>query len=1282
MAAEKERSTKVKSCRMKCLRSPALWLILLLTTAQSLNAAPPVQTPTATLRVINESQQTICYIQISPNTDTSWGPDRLTSHEVILPNQIYVFELEVGEYDIRLMDCEQNILVEAYSLAIATQYDLHFGQSDLCATLYQAGTSFYGQAYYNEALEQFQAALVCSRESSHQAMEGTILTSIGLVYHAQGRYAEALVSFQQALAIRRESGDRVGEATTLNNIGEVYRAQGRYARALENYRQASNIRREMGDHAGEGIILNNMGAAFRAQGRYVEALNHYQEALAIAQSIPDRTREGIVLSNIGEVYHNQGRYAEALKSYQEALSIHREVGNRAGEGITLNNIGGVYDNQGYYIEALESYQQALSIHREIGNRAGEGATLNNIGDVYDRQGLYTKALENYRQALSVRREVGDRAGEATTLNNIAGVHDIQGRHVEALENYQQALTIMRELGNRPGEGTVLNNIGLMHHNQGRYTQALENYRQAIGIHREVGNRLGEGQTLGNIGEVYEKQGRYAEALAQYRQALILMREIGDRTGEAEALKGIGLVYRKQGRYAEALETYRQALSIHRVVGNRAEEGSTLNNIGVVYYNQGRYAEALRSCQEALDISREVGNQPGEGQTLSNIGLVYHIQGRYAAALESYRQALIIRREVGDRSGEGITLNNIGGLYDNQGRYTEALDSYQQALAIARDVGNRFEEAIILNNIGLVYKALGQYDEALFWYQQALDVSEVIRTTAGSEQGRASFIAQHAGLYARTLTLFQEQGQSQAAFIVSERSRARAFLDSLATGHVELSDNEAAQLLNQEQEVYAQRQAIQDKLAKAYALDPPDPDLVADLEAQLAKAEVAYEEVLKAIEARGGQLAAQVPGPGRNVLGVPETQARLDEGTTLISYSVLEDQTLAFLITRNSFQAIALSVGREELASQIRALRDFPNLDVAYPDSAITLYGWLIEPLKEHLNTPHLAVIPHSVLHYLPFAALTDGARYLVDDYVLTTLPSASALPFIQENTGRELSNPLILGNPTIGEFDATASFATERDGLDSLPFAEQEAKVIAALYGVEPLLGKEATEGKVREGSGEAGILHLAAHGFYSPIAPLSSLIALAPDEANDGWLTVGEVYGLDLSQADLVVLSACQTNLGELSAGDELVGLTRAFIFAGTPTVVASLWSVEDESTALLMERFYTHLREGMAKAEALRQAQLEVREQYPNPYYWAGFVLSGDGGEIGDISLITIEEAGRAEEAEATSTLVSPAASETTPPSEARTKEKQTRGGCLSMMLPLALMGLVLWRQRAASV
>jgi CHAT domain-containing protein len=277
------------------------------------------------------------------------------------------------------------------------------------------------------------------------------------------------------------------------------------------------------------------------------------------------------------------------------------------------------------------------------------------------------------------------------------------------------------------------------------------------------------------------------------------------------------------------------------------------------------------------------------------------------------------------------------------------------------------------------------------------------------------------------------------------------------------------------------------------------------------------------------------------------------------------------------------------------------------------------------------------LHYLPFAALTNGTQYLGENYSLFTLPSASVLPFIQEKRKSEVHNVLALGNPI-----------TE---LPDLQFAEQEAEFVASLYGTQAWIGSDATESAVRAQVGDAGILHLAAHGEYNSNNPLFSTIYLASDSENDGRLEVHEIFGLDLTIAtDLVVLSACQTNIGAVSAGDEVVGLNRAFIYAGTPSVIASLWNVDDAATALLMERFYTYLRAGMGKGEALRQTQIDVRAQYPHPYYWASFVLTGDPGEVTGQMVI----------------------SEATPTAES-TPGDNVGGPCAGMGLPLGLAVLL---------
>lgn len=986
--------------------------------------------------------------------------------------------------------------------------------------------------------------------------------------------------------LRKDQGDAVG-------------ALAAYSVALESSRSSSN-------RSLQAVVLNNTGVVYQQQRRFGEALDSYQQALAITREMGDRAGEGAALSNIGGTYESQGRYGEALEACQQALALAREVGNQTGEGAALSIIGTVYKGQRRYDEALEAFQQALAIRREMGDQTREGETLTGIGLVYQRQGRQDEALEVYQQALAIWRAVGNRAGEGATLNNIGGVYWGQGRHSEAMDSYQQALAILHEVGDRPGEGTTLNGIGMVYENQGRYDKALESYQQALIILREIGDRTGEGTTLNGIGGVYDSQGRYAEALEMFQRALAIRREVNDRTGEGATLNNIGGVYWGQGRYGEALEAYQQALAIAREVGDRASESSALNNIGLVYHQQGRYAEALEVYQQTLAIRREIGDRAGEGTTLNGIGGVYDSERRYAEALDTYQQALAILREVSNRAVEGATLNNIGSVYRRQGRYAEALDTLQRALAIRREVGDRAGESTTLYNIGYLHEQQSQGGEALIYYEQAMTALEALRAIAGSEAGRAAFIAQYAGLYHSAVRLYHEQRQDEQAFQTSERGRARTFLDAVSSGHVELSDNQAAELLAREQETYAQWQGLQDTLARARGAAPPGPALVADLESQLTAAANAHTAVLDAIQERGDQLSALVPGPS-GVLSLAEIQALLDEDTTLIAYYLLGDAgSLAFVIRAGDMRVVELpDATPQNLQGTVTDLHLWRSTQNPHPAPLRDLYAWLVTPLAEHLIGRRLIVVPHQHLHYVPFSALSDGEGYLSERFELAILPSASSLRFIQQNASAPDSRtpPSVFGNPT-----------SDVPELPSLEHASQEAEAVAGLLRVSAYLGNKATEAQLRLASAGAKVVHLAAHGGYNAANPLYSTIYLAPGDGQDGRLETHEVYGLDLKGNDLVVLSACETNIGDLSAGDEVVGLTRAFFFAGAPTVVASLWCVDDAATGALMTAFYRHwLQDGMSKAQALQAAQADVRSdpRWASPFYWAGFVLNGDPGK-----------------------------------------------------------------------
>ncbi len=1087
------------------------------------------------------------------------------------------------------------------------------------------------------ALFPAQIAATPATQDDPQAQADALYEeAVGLYNDAD--YQGALSTLEAVLAIRQEIGDRAGEAEALNDIGVVHYDLGQDEQAMDYYERALGIQQEIGDREGEGTTLANIAAFYASVGQYEQALDYCQRALGIQQEIGDREGEGATLHNIGAIYSSLGQYKEALDYYQRALAIQREIGDRRHEGTVLDRIGTVYGNLGQNEEALDCHQQALAIQQEIGDRAGEGRALNAIGAVYRSLGRYDHALDYHQRSLAIRQEIGDRAGEGATLQNTGVVYWLLGQYERALDYHQRALAIQQEIEDPADEALTLNNTGAVYWSLGQYEEALVYFHQALAVYQEIGYRLGQGSGLNNIGLVYDYLGQDDRALEYYQRALAVQQEIGDRMGEATTLNNIGLVYH---RHDDALED----------TGDQTDESATRDSIGADE-SPNQYEQALDYYQRALAIQQEIGDRAGEGNTLYNIGTIYWTLGQHEQALVYHQRALTIQQEIGDRAGEGYTLDNIGSVYGSLGENEQALDYHQRALAIQQEIGDRRGEGKTLNKIGLAYEQLGLVSEAIAFYQQAADVVESIQKEIGIPELKGTYAAQEVAVYDRLVNLLWEEGRLQEAFEYAERARARALLDQLAGGLVDFRAGAPRILLDQEQTLRAEIAARRAQLVtlRNRPREQRDTSAIMDTQAELITLEADYEALLIELKLQSSELASLV---SVDVASLAEIQGLLDANTTLVEYFVTEGRTLAFIITHDTFNALALDISREDLTETITIFRDFARLEDPHPASLQQLYAWLISPLRAYLTTSMLGIVPHNVLHYLPFAALTDGDRYLSDDHGLFTLPSASLLPFVKGKCKSESGNLLALGNPTIVE------------PMPALRFAEQEAISIAALFGTQAMTGEDATESVVWSQGGGAGVLHIAAHGEYDRNNPLFSTIYLAEDTQNDGRLEVHEVYGLDLTAAtNLVVLSACQTQLGTLSAGDEVVGLSRAFLYAGTPSVLASLWSVDDEATALLMERFYTHLRAGMGKAEALRQAQIDVRAEYPHPYYWAAFVLTGDGGKLtGDVDVGVATEA---------TTEVAEAALEPTPTTGGR-------GPCWGAALPLVLVlpaGVQLWR------
>jgi CHAT domain-containing protein/tetratricopeptide (TPR) repeat protein len=925
-------------------------------------------------------------------------------------------------------------------------------------------------------------------------------------------------------------------------------------------------------------------------------------------------------------------------------------------------------------KSIEKYYEALELYRRAADRNGEAHILNNISEVYWSLGETRKALEKLNEALPIFQLVGNRREEAQTLNNLGEVYRSLGETRKALEKLNEALPLRRAVGDRSGEAQTLNNLGEVYRSLGETRKALEKLNEALPLRRTVGDRKGEAITLSNIGLAYSSLGEKRKALEKYNEALLILREVGDRNGEATTLNNIGTVYRSLGEMQKALEKYNEALPIGRTVGDRGGEATTLNNIGTVYRSLGEMQKALEKYNEALPIWRAVGDPSGEATALNNIGSIYRSLGEMQKALEKLNEALPLNRMIGDRRGEAVTLSNIGGVYQSLGETQKALEKFDEALPLSRNIGDRNGEATTLLGIARVEQTRGNLTQARQLIEQAVGMIESLRSDIGGNQRlRASYFATRQEFFETYIdVLMQMRKQNPAAgfdalaLAVSERARARSLLELLTEARADIRQGVDSSLLERERSLQQQlnaRAAAQVSLLNRKHT-PEQADAIAK---EIAAITAEYEEVQAQIRARSPRYAALTqPQP----LGLTEIQQQaLDEDTLLLEYSLGEKRSYLWLVSQRSIDSYELPP-RDELEAAARRVYELLTARPkrgAPPDpqliaQARTLSRMLLGPVAPRLGGKRLVVVAPGALSYLPFAALpapedekrpAGGYEPLIVKHEVMSVPSASVLSVIRRETAgrqRAAKSVAVLADPVFEESDPrmaaakdgdssgktpatraadaelseytrairTMNFPDARAGFTRLPFSRYEAEGVIAR--TPKGTGLKATDfdasrdlAKSRELS-QYRILHFATHGLLNSERPeLSGLVFSLVDQERkqqDGFLRLHEIYNLELN-ADLIVLSACETGLGKEIKGEGLIGLTRGFMYAGAPRVVASLWNVDDLATAELMKLFYQRmLKDRLPAGAALRAAQLELsgQKRWASPYFWAGFVLHGE--------------------------------------------------------------------------
>ena len=929
----------------------------------------------------------------------------------------------------------------------------------------------------------------------------------------------------------------------------------------------------------------------------------------------------------------KGNYAQVLRLSQLVIRVAEKREDRKELGMALSDLGAVYMLQNRTAEALDSLQKSAAIFEETNDKRRLAHVLNNVGLAHRLQSSPDQALEYFHRSLVFSSE--DKRLTALIYNNIGIVHRMRGRYDLALDFYQKSRVLNEELKDKAALKTLLNSIGNVYQAQGHYERALEFYQQSRTLCEELGERVSLGVALYNIGTVYNFQGRYAEALTYFQKSLKISEKMGSaaKRDMAFTLHSLGMLYHRQGRYEQSLDYYHKSLKLREETQDRFGAAQTMNNIGGVYKSQGLDNQALEWLQKSLKLDEELKNTAGMAAVLNNIGDLHRRQGRYDLALEHQEKSLRLREEMGERRGIVTSLNTLSLLHQDKRNYAEMLESSRRAAQLALEINAPEELASAQEDVGIALRALGRPAEARQSFLAAIATIEAMRHhVAGSEQQQQSFLENKLSPWLEMIDLLAVQKEDAEALAFAERAKARVLLESLQTGRANIQHSLSPQERTEEEQHRLRLVALNTQLTREALSPKPDAARVVQLKAQIAQARLDFEALETRLYVAHPELKTK-RGELKPIT-VSEATALLNEQTALLEFAVGKDKTHLFVITKakavTEFKTYSLPLNRKDLAGQTERFRKYlAEKDLRYSQSARVLYDLLLKPAAVQLQgKARLVIVPDGPLWELPFQALLRADnRFLLEDYTISLAPSFTFLREVmrlreQRKQHTQPATLLAVGNPALGNEMLASRAELMGDKLEPLPFAEQQAVQLGQLYKTKAkvFIGVAATEERLKAEAGNHRILHLATHGVLDDGNPMYSHLVFAQTGTNDkedGLLEAREILELNL-QADLAVLSACETGRGRISAGEGVIGLTWALFVAGVPSTVVSQWKVADKSTAELMLGFHKHLQAQNGKgeklptyAEALRLAALGLMKQpaYRHPFHWAGFVLIGDG-------------------------------------------------------------------------
>ncbi len=1022
------------------------------------------------------------------------------------------------------------------------------------------------------------------------------------------------------------------------------------------------------------LLAYDQGKADDDEGNLEGGGDRWRELLAAAPGRGDL--QCWILLRIAEALTKHQEWVRANEAYEEAID--RAAAPYA-EAMALEDAAMAFRRQNRWDESEKAFGSASKIELSHWGRSLTYARNRfDLAELFRMRGDLDRAEEVTREALSIRESLApDSLVVAESRLNLGAVAWNRQDFDTAERHFREALSIFRRLAPDSLGATILtNNLGVLYVNRGYLTKAQEYLSRArIGFEKWDPRGINLAQTYANLGALRTAAGQLSEGQAMFRQSLKIF-DVLDAGGlnVAVVTNNLGHLAMQPRQLDLARKRHPPAPAIYGALAPKSVQVAvTWNNLGSIALQQGDLESANEYLQKAEAAFQKLNDESIRHAGIqANLGRLARLQQNMDAADLYYARAQELYESLAPQSlGLATVLTRRGLLYQDLERFGEAAVFHRRALEIRRSLApDSVEIAIDEQSLGVIEDKNGRAGEAnQHMLAAAAALESQLASLGGTQSAQAAFQQRYRSIYRLQIEMLLDRGEVAEAFHVLERSRAQGLLRMLAERDLIFSADIPADLGEAQRALAAEHDRIMKGLASLHATQDrekirPLHDRLEDLRQQRALN-------VAEIRRRAPALAAlRYPQP----LTLAEAQQILDSGTLMLSYSVGESRTDLFAVTRDSHRVETLPMAGETLRGLVASFRQgagegpatasLENLrESQVRRDAARLYDLLIKPVSTMVETAErVLIVPDGPLHALPFGALVrepgGGSRerpawqYLVEQKPLHSIQSATVYSELQKATsGRPATDaaakkqtrlaafgdPLYPAKLIAGQADAIPDLnlrsAVSRDLFDwkPLPYSRREVDDVARLYPSESAriyLGEEATEEAAKALDRSTRIVHFAVHGYLDDRFPLSSGLAFTipagfPADRENGLLQAWEIFEEVRLDADLVVLSACDSARGQQLGGEGVLGLTRAFQYAGARSILASLWSIDDQLTSELMRRFYSHLRAGKSKDAALRAAQLElirspiriraedgnsVARDASSPYFWAAFQLIGD--------------------------------------------------------------------------